>query len=143
MVGDQVFVQDQTGPTPKRWSKSGTIVESLPHDSFLVRIDGSRKLSRRNRQFLRKFTPFTTDNSEKVATCVALSDQTTPIPVNSTLPEDRPGTEQCPPEVSTLLLRLLDSPLAVASALVTTADTVPTTIELPSLSSPRGASTDL
>ena len=58
LPGDNVFIQDQTGPTPKRWSKSGVIVESLPHDSFLVRIDGSRHISRRNRRFLRKFIPF-------------------------------------------------------------------------------------
>ena len=34
LPGDNVFIQDQTGPTPKRWSKSGVILESLPHDVF-------------------------------------------------------------------------------------------------------------
>ena len=34
------------------------VVESLGFDSFLVKLDGSGHLTRRNRQFLRKFTPF-------------------------------------------------------------------------------------
>ena len=34
------------------------MVEHAGHDSYLVKIDGSGKLTRRNRQFLRKFTPF-------------------------------------------------------------------------------------
>ena len=57
-VGDLVYVQEQFGNTPKKWSKSGTVVEHAGHDSYLVKIDGSGKLTRRNRQFLRKFTPF-------------------------------------------------------------------------------------
>ena len=56
---DHVYIQDQSGLSPKAWSKSGTIVECLPHNSYLVRIDGSGHLTRRNRQFLRKFIPYT------------------------------------------------------------------------------------
>ena len=53
-----MYVQDQTGSAPSRWSKSGTIVEVLPYDSYLVKIHGSNKLTQRNRRFLRAFTPF-------------------------------------------------------------------------------------
>ena len=56
--GDNVYVQDQHGKTPTRWNKSGTILEALPHDSYLVKIDGSGKVTKRNRKFLRKFEPF-------------------------------------------------------------------------------------
>ena len=56
---DHVYVQDQSGPSPKSWSKSGQIVECLPHNSYLIKLDGSGHLTRRNRQFLRKFVPFT------------------------------------------------------------------------------------
>ena len=62
--GDSVYVQDQNGPSPKRWSKSGIVVESLPYDSYLVKLDGSGRLSKRNRIFLRKYTPFSTVNEE-------------------------------------------------------------------------------
>ena len=53
-----VYIQEQFGNTPRKWSKSGTVVENAGHDSYLVKIDGSGKLTRRNRQFLRKFVPF-------------------------------------------------------------------------------------
>ena len=51
-------MQDQAGRTPTRWNKSGTILEVLPHDSLLVKIDGSAKVTKRNRKFLRRFEPF-------------------------------------------------------------------------------------
>ena len=56
--GDRVYVQEQHGSTPRKWSKSGTILESLPFNSYLVKLDGSCHLTKRNRQFLRKFSPF-------------------------------------------------------------------------------------
>ena len=57
--GDFVYVQDQTGHTPRQWNKSGKVLEALPHDSYLIRIDGSYTTTRRNRKFLRQFTPYT------------------------------------------------------------------------------------
>ena len=56
--GDYVYVQDQNGKTPRQWNKSGKVLEVLPHDSYLIRIDGSYTTTRRNRKFLRRFTPF-------------------------------------------------------------------------------------
>ena len=57
--GDTVAVQDLTDKgKPGRWTKSGTIVEVLPHDAYLVKVHGSRALTKRNRRFLRKLTPF-------------------------------------------------------------------------------------
>ena len=55
-VGDRCYVQNQTGNFPKRWDRSGTVVECLGHDSYSVKIDGSGRITKRNRQFLRKFT---------------------------------------------------------------------------------------
>ena len=58
--GDTVAVQDLTNKgKPGRWTKSGIIVEVLPHDAYLVKVHGSRALTKRNRRFLRKITPFT------------------------------------------------------------------------------------
>ena len=53
-VGDRVLVQNQTGRAPNKWDKSGVIVECKPHDQLNVMMDGSRKVSLRNRQFVRK-----------------------------------------------------------------------------------------
>jgi hypothetical protein len=55
--GDLVYVQDQKGKTPTQWNKSGKVLEVFPHDSYLILIDGSYRTTRRNRKFLRKFTP--------------------------------------------------------------------------------------
>ncbi|XP_057312316.1 uncharacterized protein K02A2.6-like [Hydractinia symbiolongicarpus] len=56
-VGDNVRVQNQTGPYPRRWDRTGSVIEVRQHDQYVVRIDGSRRVTLRNRQFLRKFTP--------------------------------------------------------------------------------------
>ena len=53
-VGDKVLVQNQTGRAPTKWDKSGVIVECKPHNQVNVMMDGSRKVSLRNRQFVRK-----------------------------------------------------------------------------------------
>ena len=58
--GDYVAVQDQqtNNNKPGRWTKSGQVVEILPHNSYMVKIHGSRAATQRNRRFLRKITPF-------------------------------------------------------------------------------------
>ena len=58
LLSDQVAIQDQTGKTPRAWTKTGTILEVLPHHSYLVRVDGSNHVTKRNRQFIRKIVPF-------------------------------------------------------------------------------------
>ena len=58
LAGQAVYIQNQVGPNPNKWGKSGTVVEVLPHSSYMVKIDGSNKVTKRNRRFLRAFTPF-------------------------------------------------------------------------------------
>ena len=53
-VGDSVAVQNQTGRFPTKWDKTGTVVENLDHDKVRVRLDGSRRLTVRNRRFVKK-----------------------------------------------------------------------------------------
>ena len=99
--GDNVYIQDQTGPTPRKWSKSGVILQSLPHNSFLLKVDGSGRTTRRNRQFLRKFTPF-------APTVDAMKNQEARL------------SASCTPEVSSVSLwsQILDTPLTVASSML-------------------------
>ena len=59
-VGDQVLVQNQTGLRHKKWDKSGVIVEILDFDQHRVRMDGSGRVTLRNRRFLRVITPYQT-----------------------------------------------------------------------------------
>jgi hypothetical protein len=58
---DSVFIQNQTGNHPKRWDKRGVIMKCEGYDQYQVMVDGSRRLTRRNRKFLRPFTPYKPD----------------------------------------------------------------------------------
>ena len=57
VVGDMVRVQNQTGPYPNKWDRTGSVVEVRQHDQYVVKIDGSGRITLRNRRFLRKFSP--------------------------------------------------------------------------------------
>jgi hypothetical protein len=56
-VGDAVRIQNQTGPYPKKWHKTGIVIEVRQFDQYVIRVDGSGRVTLRNRKFLRKFTP--------------------------------------------------------------------------------------
>ena len=53
--GDTVALQNQGGQFPNKWEKTGTIVEACEFDQYLVKVHGSGRVTKRNRQFLRKF----------------------------------------------------------------------------------------
>ncbi len=53
-VGDHVRIQNQTGPFPCRWDKTGTIVQVQQFHQYWVRMSGSGRATLRNRKFLRK-----------------------------------------------------------------------------------------
>ena len=54
-VGDTVRIQNQVGSKPRHWDKTGMVVEVRQYDQYLVRVDGSGRISMRNRKFLRKY----------------------------------------------------------------------------------------
>ena len=62
-VGTCVQVQNQRGNAPNKWDHSGTIVEVLEFNSYLVKIDGTGRITKRNRQFLRPIIPFNTKDT--------------------------------------------------------------------------------
>jgi hypothetical protein len=53
-----IIVQNQVGNHPLRWDKRGTIIKCEGFDQYQLMLDGSRRLTRRNRKYLRLFTPF-------------------------------------------------------------------------------------
>ena len=57
-VGDKVFLQNQVGNHPRLWERTGTVVEVLQHDQYRVRVDGSGRVTLRNRKYLRLYIPF-------------------------------------------------------------------------------------
>ena len=56
-VGDHVRIQNQTGPHPLKWDKTGVVVEVRQYDQYVIRVDGSGRVTLRNRKFLRKYHP--------------------------------------------------------------------------------------
>ena len=53
-IGHAVAVQNQKGRFPKKWDKTGVVVENMDHDKVLIKMDGSRRLTTRNRRFVKK-----------------------------------------------------------------------------------------
>jgi len=60
-VGQTVNVQNQTGSKPLRWDRTGVVTEVGDHRQYSIRMDGSGRLSLRNRKFLRPTTPLHVD----------------------------------------------------------------------------------
>ena len=57
-VGDVVALQNQSGKSPLRWYRTGYIVEVIPQTrQYRVKVDGSHRVTLRNRRFLRKIDP--------------------------------------------------------------------------------------
>lgn len=52
-LGDHVAVQNQGTNCPQRLDRTGTVVELQPHRQCTVRLDGSGRVTIRNRRFLR------------------------------------------------------------------------------------------
>ena len=56
-VGTAVSIQNQTGRHKTKWDKTGIVVENQPFNKVLVRVDGSRRVTTRNRRFVRVILP--------------------------------------------------------------------------------------
>ncbi|XP_060605955.1 uncharacterized protein LOC132758355 [Ruditapes philippinarum] len=56
-VGDRVRIQNQTGHHPLKWDKTGVIIEVRQFDQYVVRVDGSGRVTLRNRKILRQYVP--------------------------------------------------------------------------------------
>ena len=57
-IGDAVQLQNQTSNHPTKWHNTGIITEVLPHRQYCVVVDGSRRVTLRNRKFLKHIDPF-------------------------------------------------------------------------------------
>ena len=53
-IGDTVRLQNQAGNHPTKWDKTGAVVQIGDNDQYIVMVDGSRRLTLRNRRYLRK-----------------------------------------------------------------------------------------
>ena len=60
-------IQNQTGNKPKKWYATGVVAECLPNRQYRIIVDGSRRMTLRNRKFLRRIEPVCRRNSNHVA----------------------------------------------------------------------------
>ena len=99
-VGDAVYIQNLTGNHPKRWERTGRVVEVRQFHQYVVRVDGSGRVTLRNRQHLRKYVPFRPPVSGGQRVEDAQLPPAAPIPArnnpSATLPEYTNDTSQAP-----------------------------------------------
>ena len=55
-VGTPVAIQNQSGRYPNKWDNTGVIME-IPHEQIMIKVDRSRRLTLRNRRFVRELDP--------------------------------------------------------------------------------------
>ena len=78
-VGDTVSVQNQTGNHPRRWDKTGRVVEVREHGQYIIRMDGSGRCTLRNRRFLHRCQPFSVDQAMPTSP-MHITPQVPPLP---------------------------------------------------------------
>ena len=103
-LGDKVFIQNQQGNYPTKWDRSGTVVDFLGNDQYRIKVDGSGRLTLRNRRFLRVYTPVTQSIQHHPTTLPrvpSVNDRPEPahqpIPESVSLPhvQDTPTASHC------------------------------------------------
>ena len=90
-VGDRVRIQNQTGPHPNKWDRTGIVIEVRQFHQYLIRIDGSGRQTLRNRKFLRKFIPMYQPPERR-----SILEDIACLPPNSPPGRDDPATSPLP-----------------------------------------------
>ena len=103
-LGDRCYIQNQAGNYPRRWDRSGTVVEDHGNHNYTVKVDGSGRLTRRGRKHLRQFSPARLSPADNTS-------PTLPAPIQT--PSIKPSTPL------TLLGSLRRSPSSPAPGLLT------------------------
>ena len=80
--GDKCFIQNQTGKDPKKWYRTGTVVETCGHDQYMIRVDGSGRITKRNRQFLRAFKPASSSIDQRHSIVISSAPESKAVKVN-------------------------------------------------------------
>ena len=102
-VGDCVRIQNQMGPHPTRWDKTGIVVEVRQFDQYVVRVDGSGRVTLRNRKFLRLYhpvvarAPLTTLPTPVTTMPKAVTHKPSTVPIAPATPAERESTMGQPP----------------------------------------------
>ena len=98
-VGTAVAVQNQTGRNPTKWDKTGVILENKPHSQVLIKMDGSRRATLRNRKFVKQILPQEMRPEMLPRSCLKAKQQTRQNETNSldiAHPNSQPQPAQSP-----------------------------------------------
>jgi hypothetical protein len=96
--GSIVSIQNQRGNHPLRWEHTGTVVETGNFDQYTVKVDGSGRLTKRNRRFLRPIQPYRDELARlpsglpPQALTPALAPTLAPTPAPAPAPAPTPAT---------------------------------------------------
>ena len=103
-IGDHIYLQNLVGNHPRRWERTGTVVEVRQFHQYVVKIDGSSRVTLRNRQHLRKFTPFTSKDDilesfipPPKEQCYSPTADPAPVLPSNESPVDAASEDQPPP----------------------------------------------
>ena len=106
-AGDRVQIQNQRGAHPNKWDCTGRVVETLPHSQYLVRVDGSGRITRRNRRALRQIMAFEPDALSGPPSNAPLWPEVSSMPSSATtgqqISSDRELSYEAPTQPVTLL----------------------------------------
>jgi hypothetical protein len=75
-VGTAVAIQNQTGSNPTKWDNTGIVIENKPNSKVMIRVDGSRRVTMRNRRFVRPMEEQYKTRTSKEEHCPTPTDQT-------------------------------------------------------------------
>ena len=96
VIGDYVRLQNQIGNNPRKWDRTGKVIEVKQFDQYVVRVDGSGRQTTRNRQFLRKYTPAISSDPRKSPTPTPANQQGIPEQKTASPNKSVVGTYQSP-----------------------------------------------
>ena len=103
--------QDKASSTHRQWNKTGVVVDIGPYDAYQVRVDGSRHITKRNRQYLKPLhvrsdvfvptkpnsSPITPKNwTQKIPDVFTTNEKTEP-PTDQVLPTPQTTSDKIPP----------------------------------------------
>ena len=106
LVGDSVQVQNQTGNSSRKWHNTGIVTEALPNRQYSVVVDGSRRVTLRNRRFLRKIDPICRKSNALLPAIPDVGEEHPNSPISSrsdnSVPFPLPNSENNPGEMEEL-----------------------------------------
>jgi hypothetical protein len=86
-VGSAVAIQNQTGNNPTKWDKTGIVLENKPDNKVMIKVDGSRRVTMRNRRFVRPMEPRLKNDTRPLPARRRPAQQP---PIRQELPRDNP-----------------------------------------------------